>query len=100
MRHEQNAALAFIDGVFKVFDALGPEKDVVGFLEQIPIQKNMGKVMKLLPGAPEVKEPMAIGIQRLINLSTVANSAGEENKITCRHKPGKHQKNPSAPFWG
>jgi hypothetical protein len=50
--------------------------------------------MKLLPGAPEMKEPIAMGVQGLINLGTVVHPAGEKKKITRRHKPGKHQKNP------
>jgi hypothetical protein len=60
----------------------------------------MGKIMKLLPGAPEMKEPVVIGVQGLINLGTVAHPAGEKKKITRRHKPGKHQKNRLAPFGG
>jgi len=61
--------------------------------------------MKLPPGTPEMKNPImknpiAIGIQGLINLGAVAHPAGEKKKIARRHKPGKHQKNPAAPFLG
>jgi hypothetical protein len=100
MRHEQNAAIALVDGLFKVFDAFGRVSDLVRYLEQIPVQKNMGEIMKLSPGAPEMKNPIAMGIQGLINPGAAAHPAGEKKKIARRHKPGKHQKNPAAPFLG
>jgi hypothetical protein len=67
-------------------------------LEQVPVQKNVGEIMKLAPGAPEMKKPAAIGMQGAINFGAVANPAGEKKKIARGHKPGKHQKDPTASF--
>jgi hypothetical protein len=58
----------------------------------------VGEIMKLAPGAPEMKKPAAMGIQRLISFGAVANPAGEKKKIARGHKPGKHQKDPAASF--
>jgi hypothetical protein len=55
----------------------GSELEFVGFLKQKPVHKNVGKIMKLPPGAPEVKQPVAIRVKRPVKSHTVPHSERE-----------------------
>ena len=60
-----------------MFATFRSECEFVGFLKQKPVHENVGKIMKLPPGAPEMKQPVAIRVKRPVKSDTVSHSERE-----------------------
>jgi hypothetical protein len=57
-----------------MFTTFRSESEFVGFLKQKPVQKNIGKIMKLPPGTPQMKQRVASRVKRPIKPNTVSHS--------------------------
>ena len=74
--------------------AFGGIRYVIEFLQQEPVNKDICKIVELLPGAREMIKPASIREKGPVKSTTGHHPQGKKQEITGRDDPGKPGENP------
>ena len=94
MRHQQNRASLFFNRLFQIFPAFFDKLNIFFVQPDKPVDVNIGKVMKLLPGAVKMIEKKILGKQRPVKFQAFRHARRKKKKISGGDKPGKYAKKP------
>jgi hypothetical protein len=80
----------------EVLPTSGDIGHIAEFLHQKPVKKDIREIMKLTPGAPEIKKPVPAREKGPVESDAVAYPQREKEKKTGRDDSGVNDKDPAA----
>jgi hypothetical protein len=94
MGHEDNRPFPFFDGLHEEIKALADVRDLLLVPEQETVQEDIGEVVILPPGAPEMITPAFVREKRPVETDADDHTGGKEEEVSRGDEPGKEDEYP------